>query len=211
MHRPGAAERDEREVPRLDPLLDRDRADRLRHLGVDHVADPLGHDFRLEVQFVGESRYGVVRGVDVERHPAARERVGLDAAEHEVGVGDGRLGAAAPVTGRTRIGAGALWADAKPARLGIGDRAASGADRVDVDDRHQQREPLERSLGGDVGLAVDDQRDVEAGAAHVDADQVLASEQARQRDTAERPADRPGEERLQRGLPSGLRGDDAAA
>ena len=40
--------------------------------------------------------------------------------------------------------------------------------------RHQQREALERGLGGDVGLAVDDQADVEAGAAHVDADQVRA-------------------------------------
>ena len=42
------------------------------------------------------------RGLGVERHAAAEEVVRVDAAEHQVGVGDGRLGAAAAVAGRAR-------------------------------------------------------------------------------------------------------------
>ena len=137
--------------------------------------------------------------------------LGVDAAEHEVGVGHGRAGAAAAVAGRARIGAGALGPDAQPAGLGVGDRAAAGADRVDVRDRHQQREALERGLGRDVGLAGDHEAHVEARPAHVDADQVRAAERAGERDEAHRAADRAREQRLQRPLARRLRGDDAAA
>jgi hypothetical protein len=42
VHRPRAAEGDEGEVARLDPFLNRQGADSLRHLGVDDVANPLG-------------------------------------------------------------------------------------------------------------------------------------------------------------------------
>ena len=136
------------------------------------------------------SATAVARGVDVERHLAAGEVRRVDAAEHEVRVGHGRLRAAAAVAGGAGVGPGALRPDAQAAGLGVGERAAAGADRVDVDDRHQQREALERRLGGDVGLAVDDEADVEAGAAHVDADQVRTVEHARQRDAAHRAADR---------------------
>ena len=51
--------------------------------------------------------------VDVECELAAEEVVGAEAAEHEVRVGDGRLGAAAAVAGRPGLGARAQRADAQ--------------------------------------------------------------------------------------------------
>ena len=108
------------------------------------------------------------------RRPRRRQCGGIELAQHEVGVGDGRLGAAAAVADRARIGAGAVGADLQDAGLGDArDRAAAGADRVDVDHRHADRHAV-----GDVlfsrqsGLAGADQRHIEAGAAHVAGDQV---------------------------------------
>ena len=211
MHRTRAAERHEREVARLDPLLDGQRADRLRHLGVRHVADALGQLARLEPQLAAQLRDRRARRLDVERHRAAREAALVHAAEHEVGVGDGRPRAAAAVARGSRVGAGALRPDAQAARLGVGQRAAARPDRVDVDDRHHQREPLQLGLRGDVRGAVDDERDVEARPAHVDADQVAPPEQASERDAAHRAPDGPREQRLEGQLARRLRGHDAAA
>ena len=90
-------------------------------------------------------RERLLRGVDVERHLAAREVRRVDAPEREVGVRDGDPRAAAAVAGGAGVGAGALRANAQAARLRVRDRAATRADRVDVHDRHQQREALRAS------------------------------------------------------------------
>ena len=66
--------------------------------------------------------------------------VGVEPAEDDVGVGDRRPGAAAAVADRPRRRARALRADAQHAGgIDRGDRAAAGADRVDVDHRHVDR------------------------------------------------------------------------
>ena len=166
---------------------------------------------RLERELRCEAGDGALRGSGVERHPAAGERLGIDPAEHEIRIGDGRLGAASPVARGAGVGARALRADAETAALLVGERAATGADGVDVHDRHQQRQAFERGLRRDLRAAVDDEADVEARATHVDADQVRPVEQARQRDEAHRAADRPGEQRLHRPLAGRARRDDAAA
>ena len=70
----------------------------------------------------------------VERHAAAEQAARREPAEHEVGVGDGGLCAAAAVAGRARLRARALRADLhQPVAVEPGDRAAAGADRVDVE------------------------------------------------------------------------------
>ena len=112
MHRAGAAEGDEREVARLDPLCHGERPDRLRHLRVDHVEDPLGELDGSRPSFAGKSGDGALGRGGVERHAAAGERLGCDPAEDEVRVGDGWLAAAAPVAGWAWVCAGALRADA---------------------------------------------------------------------------------------------------
>ena len=79
-------------------------------------------------------------GVAVQLHAPAEEPLGVDPAEHHVRVRDRRLRAALAVAGRARVGPGAARADAKRAAVvDAGDRAAAGADRVDVEHRHEQR------------------------------------------------------------------------
>jgi hypothetical protein len=94
---------------------------------------------------LGDGCHGAPRRRGVELHPAAEEEVGVDAAEHDVGVGGGGLAAAAAVAGRAGHGAGALRPDAQqPALVDPGDRAAAGADGADVDHRHLDRQaPLD--------------------------------------------------------------------
>ena len=86
-------------------------------------------------------------------------------------------GAAAAVGGGAGHGAGAARPDAEgAAMIDVGDRAAAGADRVDVDHRQQQREAGDRGAAR-VGLgkaAVDDNADVGAGSADVEGDQACA-------------------------------------
>ena len=129
VHRAGPAERDEREVARLDPLLDGQRADRLRHLRVDDVAHALGQVRRRESELVAEVRERALRSIPVERHLPAREVGRVDAPEQQVRVRDRDPRAAAPVAGGAGVGAGALGPDAQAARLRVGQRAASGARR----------------------------------------------------------------------------------
>ena len=67
-------------------------------------------------------------------HPAAQKEIRVQAPETKIGVGHGRKIALA-VAGGARIGARAFRTDPKrAAAVGIGDRAAARADRMDVDD-----------------------------------------------------------------------------
>ena len=98
----------------------------------------------------------------------------VQAAEHEVRVGDRDPLAAAAVTDRPGRGACALRPDLEhPGVVDVGDRAATGADGVHVDHRHVDRHRvLELELGRHRRPAVLDQRDVGRGAAHVVGDDV---------------------------------------
>ena len=109
----------------------------------------------------------VPRRLDVERDLAA-EQVRGDAAEHEVGVGDGGLGAALAVAERAGVGAGRLRPHLQGALGGDpGDRAPTRAHRDDVDHRDLAGVGADRALGGQRGLAVEHDRDVGRGAAAV--------------------------------------------
>ena len=86
----------------------------------------------------------------VELHAAAEVLVRVDEPEHDVGVGDRRLGAAEPVARRSRTRPGALRSDVQPALVvDPRDAAAAGADRLDVEHRQRHRVALE---DGDVAL-----------------------------------------------------------
>ena len=94
-------------------------------------------------------------------------------AEHEMGVRDGRLDAAAAVADGAGQGARALRPDGERARVeDAGDRAAARADRDHVDHRQADRPAADAAVGGEARLAAGDQADVGGGAADVDADQV---------------------------------------
>ena len=139
-----------------------------------------------------------LRRVLVERHPAAEEIARVEPAQEEVGVRDGGLRPAAAVAGRTRVGSGALRSDAQASRLEPRERAAAGADRVDVDERHQHGQALQLGLGRDGRPAVDHEAEIERRPAHVDAQQVAPAARPGECRTADRPADRPREQRLDR-------------
>ena len=113
------------------------------------------------------------RGRDVERLRAAEEIIRVEKAADEVGVGDGRPRAAAPVAGRAGIGAGALRPDIEEAAaVDPGDRAAAGRDRGHVERRHVDLPARDHALGHLQRHAALDEGDVGAGAAHVEGDEA---------------------------------------
>ena len=127
------------------------------------------------------------RRVPVEPHLAAEEEVGVEIAEHEVGVGHGRLGAAEAVGHGTGAGARALRPHHEPAqRVHAGDGASAGADLDHLDDRDLDREPaallevvaaVDLELRRDQRLAVRDHARLGGGAAHVEGEEVLVAEE----------------------------------
>ena len=111
-------------------------------------------------------------GVDVQLEVGGDRRVRGQAAEDQVRVGHRRLGAAAAVARGSGVGARALRADAqRAAAVHPADRAAAGADRVDVDHRQADRQPRDLALHGELGLgaALGEEERVAARPAHVEA------------------------------------------
>ena len=123
-----------------------------------------------------------------------REEIGLQLAEHDVGVGD-RQRPAAPVAGGAGIGAGRIRADAEAARLEMEDRAAAGRDRVDAHHRrahaHAGDLGLEGALVGAVIVG-----DVGRGAAHVEADDLVEAGELGRLGHADDAAGRAGQDRV---------------
>ncbi len=98
--------------------------------------------------------------------------------------------AAPAVGGGAGLGARALRADLQePARVDPADRAAAGADGARRDALHADRQTeLDLEVGRVQRLAVDDQADVAARAAHVERDGLLAAGGARHVRAADRAA-----------------------
>jgi hypothetical protein len=110
------------------PTFDRDHSQRTQHLRVDDVDDGPRID----------SRERALGGSEVELDAACE--LFWQPAEQEVRVGDRALRPAASVTRRARVRAGALRPDAQSApRVGPDERAAAGANGVQVDCRKADR------------------------------------------------------------------------
>ena len=84
--------------------------------------------------------HGAPRCLGVEGDAAVGEGAGVDAAQHEVGVGHGRPRAAAAVAGRPRLGTRRCRGPTvmRPSASTRGDRAAAGADLHHLDDGDAQ-------------------------------------------------------------------------
>ena len=135
-------------------------------------------------------------GRNVELHLAAEKALGVEPAEHQIGVGHRRLGAAEAVAGRSGRGARALRADAQRAVVDARDRAAAGADFENVHHRDLHRQRLlvaadQRRAGGQ-RLAVVDDAGFGGGAAHVERDRVVDAEHPAQRLRADHARRRSG-------------------
>ncbi len=132
---------------------------------------------------------GAARGFGIELHLAAEEAIGAEAAEREIGVGHRRLGAAEPVAGRTRCGAGALRADAQHAVLDPRHRAAAGADLENIHHRDLDRQrgvvaAQKRRAGGQRFALIDD-AGFRRRAAHVESDRIRQADRMAERARAD--------------------------
>ena len=103
VHGPGAAEGEDREALDVLAALDRVDARGARHALVGELVDAPGRLDGVEPERppdpLGDR---APRRVPVEPHLAAEEEVGVEVAEHQVGVGHGRLRAAEAVADRAR-------------------------------------------------------------------------------------------------------------
>ena len=156
MQRPGAAERDQRVVARIVAALHRDDADRPRHVGGDDGDDALRRRHQRPCRAAPPAARSRPRARSwPHRHAAAEQMRRVQRLQHDVGVGHGRLVVAAVVADRAGIGAGAARPDLQqPAAIDIGDRAAAGADGVDVEHRRLDRIAVHHGLAGQPALAV---------------------------------------------------------
>ena len=184
MEWPGTAEGHEREVARIEPLLDGDDAQRPHHLCVDDLDD----GGRIQLPEGTRSRIRV-------EHEAARQRRG-QAAEQEIRIGHRRLLSAEPVAGGAGCRSCALRADSqRAARVQPHDRAASRSHRVHRERREPDGESAHVSLVLAPRLAVRDRADVGGRPAHVEREGIR---EAGERSDPGRPDDARGWSREQR-------------
>jgi hypothetical protein len=194
MHAARPAEGEEGESARIDAAFDRDDADGFLHVGVGDGHDAEGRFGHGLADGAAQLRDRGQAPLRMDRHPPAQEEAGVEAAEAEVGVRNGRQVAPA-VASRARIGAGALGADPeRAAPVGIGDRAAAGPDRMDIDDGQADGEVADAALVGPPDAAFD-QGDVRRGAAHVEADDIGEAGRGGQHAGPDDPSGRPGQRR----------------
>ena len=197
VHRPATAKGDEREIAGVIAAADRDEFERVDHVGVGDADHAEGSLVDTDAEGAGDGFHGATGGVHTHRDLAAEEVVGGDASCYQVGVGDGGLGAALAVAGRTGDRPGALRADLQRAAvIDPRDAAAAGADLDDVDDRGLDRVAgvvlvaLDPVLGGDLDDAVVDEGALGCGPADVEGDQIGDPDRLADRDCPDHPSDR---------------------
>jgi hypothetical protein len=97
------AEGEKRKVARIDTALDGDGAYRARHVDVDDLADAERGLLGRETEQGGDAAFDRgARGGNVERQRAPGQ-CGRQEAEHDIGIGYGRLVAAEPIAGRAGL------------------------------------------------------------------------------------------------------------
>lgn len=127
-------------LDRVGDVAHRDPQEALGRLLGGQVADPFGEFDESAPRQPGVERLVALRAEDL------REVLGLDAAEQQVGVGDGQRPAAA-VAGRSGVGAGRVRTDAQAFAVEAQHRAATRRDGVDG--QHRCPQPYPGDLGGD--------------------------------------------------------------
>ena len=179
MQRPGAAIGDEREIGGVEAALGGHPAHHMGHLGRGDAQDAVGRRGRDRDRAARRRASSSARSarLDVEPHLAAEEAVGAEPAEHEVGVGDGRLGAAAAVADRARLRARALRPDMqarRPSTRAIEPPPVPTSWMSIIGDLHRQAGGVaaDQRAAGHQHLAVVDDAGLGGGAAHVEGDGV---------------------------------------
>ena len=212
VERPGAPERDQDEVARVEAALDRDQPDRVRHVLVGGADRGEGRGFRGQVELGAEPGEGGAGRVGVEWHRAAEEVPRVEPPERQVGVGQGRLRAARTVRDRARHRPRAPRPDVQQAALvDPRDRAAARSDRADGDAGDADRDaPRDLELARVLLLALEHEADVAARAAHVERERGRAARCRREEAGADDTAGEPRQEQAAGAAP-GLLGAQVAA
>ena len=110
----------------------------------------------------------------VQGGPASQEIAGVQVSQRQAGVSDRGPHSTPAIAGRARVGTRAFRADMQdPTLVHPGDAAAASAQGMDIDHRRRNLPPCLELLVGNVRHPVLDQRDVRAGAAHVEGDQLV--------------------------------------
>lgn len=183
-----SAERHQRKIPRIDSLFDRHPAYGGGHARVDHAIDAGRRFLNPDPETIADPLHGFLGEITTERHQA----VWLDETQDQIGVGDGAGLSAAAIAGRSRLGAGALRADAqRSALINPDDAAAASADRLDIDRwRLHRQTPSNLECVLQLEAPVADDRDIKARAAHVDGDEIAPPRRLADEGASEDPAGR---------------------
>ena len=199
-HRSGAAERQQREVARVDALARGELADLAVHAGDRHLDDGFGGLFEPAPELRRDRRDGGARLFDIDGDRVVADVAVADDAADGEGIGHGGPRAAAAVAGRAGRRPGALGPDRQHAELAHrGDRTAAVADRRHRNGRDVDRE-VAHHLARAVGRrAVDDDRDVGRGAADVEAQDLVEPRLPRDEAGADDAGGRAGQQHLQAG------------
>ena len=173
-----AAEAIERIARHVVAARDRNRLDRLGHLGDRNGEKSVGDRLRLPpiADIARQSREALAHNFLVERLIAMRaeyfwEQIGDQLARHQVGVGD-RERTAAAISCGAGIRAGGSGADTKAGAVEREDRAASSGDGMDLHHRRAHAHACDFGLERALELPIE-MSDVGRGAAHVEADDAL--------------------------------------
>ncbi len=175
MNRTRAAHGEQHEFARV--LTGGQRAYPVHFLSHDAVDQPLdlpgGFDDR-NVQRLGDlSLQRFLGAVRPQLGFASEKAVGIDVSQHQIGVRDGRFAAAAVVGGGPRIRARTVGADLELAVDDTGDRSPARSDRPMRDIGNLNAETVDDRIHLiDPFASLDDQADIETGAAHVGDDDV---------------------------------------
>ena len=159
--------------------LHRDLLDGIGHVRVGDIDKALGNLFRAQLAAGGLSdglcklRKALAYHFAIERRIALRaedlrKEIGLNLAEHDIGIGHGERSAPA-IAGRARTGAGRIRPHPESGAIEVQDRAAAGGHRMNA--HHRRTQPHTGHLGVEDPLEFPGKvRDIGGGAAHVKAD-----------------------------------------
>ena len=222
VHRPRAAEGEEREAVRVFAALQRMDARGVGHVLVGDLVNAPGRLLDRHAQLVGDLLLDrPPRAVDIQLHAPAEEVGRVKIAEDQIGVGHRRLGSAAPVADRPWIRPGRVRPDLEqPERIHARDRAAAGADLDHLDHRDLDGQPgafleaidsIDLELMGDQRAALVDHTEFGRRAAHVERQQVGVASGLAIGGRRQRARRRAGLEQAHRVAHGGVHGGNAAA
>ena len=159
--------------------------------------DALRRAQRVDRQWPGDLLGDTVlsRG-QIEPKLAAEKVIRAQIAQNQIGVGHGWRRAAAAIANGSGIGAGACRPDLQHAAfIDDGDAAAARADGANIEHGKGHRVAAHRSFCRETHLAVLDERNVEARAAHVHGDEILMTGSRAAENPRHRPARRSRQKR----------------